>query len=749
MKPKFTRNGMKHAVLAIALISLSLIGRAQTTETFSTGSFIIDMGGSNSNVILKSTKPYGLIYDLLRVDKIPIKWIINQTKVKDGVDFTYNGYSYKGSAFIIPKEYISASIATKISNWVALGVQGNYTTSPLTLDVFKTMVAVPRWTLDAANGAIAEGILLNAGINNTSFPGAYNWKSPAALGCCDDFFVMPHADPTWATHGNLWQWNQTCKGTIWAGCHAVSVLENMTNPSNPAQQTNFLTTNGLTPFGSHSGGSIPYTNSYPSDPVSQYLGVTDAAQLNGSEQIYIPAAGSAWRSATHIVAYDPTQANVPVLAPDLSNAASVIVWGRGFGSTSNGYVMYEAGHSINKGSVNDAAAQRAFFDFSFFQVIEKSPILPTITGISAGQNVQVGGTVTCSIGAATSIIPGTTFTYQWQSSCGGTFTPASGLGQTVTWTAPGTTGTCALTCVVTDNCGRASFQTISPVNIVPPPVPPIAVTDSKQIDNGCLSSVSSLTFSTLANDYDPQGGPVSFVGLNMGSASPAGAGTWTSSPDGTVVFTPNSNFSGTATITYTMQNQSAITATGTINATIGQTDSHGCTPSNVWGVANTDFITNTSIIAVGNAAGIVGELTTDPSMDDEEGTFTAAATDYIDMGTTAGTNYIDLQLPVTMNINDTVVIHWGKKTNNGTTVLGVRQSATSTFSGATTNYTISGAGNLPTDTRYPIAANGMSYIRIQVGTGTTQNLYIDAIEFEVWGCVSRVPGVNADVITDL
>ena len=31
-----------------------------------------------------------------------------------------------------------------------------------------------------------------------------------------------------------------------------------------------------------------------------------------------------------------------------------------------GYVMYEAGHSHNKGTAGDVAAQRAFFNFSFF-----------------------------------------------------------------------------------------------------------------------------------------------------------------------------------------------------------------------------------------------------------------------------------------------------------------------------------------------------------------------------------------------
>ena len=728
-------------VVILSFISVTAIGQ---TETFSSGSFIINMGATNPNTIANGLKPYGLMYDLIRNYNVPIKWVINQTKVKDGIDFTFNGIQYKGGTFIIPAEYRSAAVNGRITYWTGLGVVGTTTASALTLDVAVTIVSCPKWTLDATNGAIAEQFLINAGITNTAFPGAYNWKSPAALDCCDDYFVMPHADPTWATHGHLWAWNKDCLGSVWAGCHAVSVLESLVNPSDATQKMNFLSTTGLLLFGSHSGGSVPYTHQLPSDPVAQYLGPTDLAQLNGSEQIYMPNAGGAWRPTTKIIAYDPTQTNVPGSSP---GPASLIVYGRGLGDPTRGYVMYEASHNINNGSANSVAAMRAFFNFSFFQTTPKAPHL-TVVGITAGQQINGGATITGLNVVATSPLAGITFTYLWSSSCGGSFSAPTAT--TTNYTAPvvGVNTSCIITCKVTDNCGRVSFNSY-PIIINPPPVAPVAVPDSKQVDNSCLSSVPALTFNVLSNDYDTQGAAISFTSLNQASASPANAGVWTSSPDGTVVFTPDPNFSGTATIQYTMQNAGGITATTTITAIIGQADAHGCTPSNVWGVANTDFITNTSIVAVGNAAGITGELTTDPSMDAQEGTFTTAATDFIDMGTTVGTNYIDLQLPVTLNINDTVVIHWGKRTNNGTTAIGVRQSATSVFSGATTNYSVTGTGNLPSDTRYPIIANGMNYIRLQVGTGTTQNLYIDAVEYEVWSCVTRVPNINNDAVVAL
>ena len=249
----------KLLTMFLMLLLFSFEGRSQS-ETFSTGSFIINMGATNPGTIANSIKPYGLIYDLIRNYKVPVKFIVNTSKAKDGVDFTYNADQYKGGTFIIKSEYRTTAVNSRITYWVGQGVVGTTTTSAITLNVTRTINLYPHWTLDVQNGAIAEKFLLNAGINNTSFPGAYNWKTPAQLNGCDDFFVLPHADPTWATHGALWSWNKNYLGCIWSGCHAVSVLENLSNPANPAQKMNFLTSTGLVPFGAHGDGSPPYTH---------------------------------------------------------------------------------------------------------------------------------------------------------------------------------------------------------------------------------------------------------------------------------------------------------------------------------------------------------------------------------------------------------------------------------------------------------------------------------------------------------
>ena len=102
---------------------------SQTTENFSTGSFIINMGATNPNTIGNGLKPYGLIYDLLRNFNVPIKSIINPAKTKDGVDFTYNGVQYKGGTFIIPGQFRNAAVNARITYWIGQGVVGITSTS--------------------------------------------------------------------------------------------------------------------------------------------------------------------------------------------------------------------------------------------------------------------------------------------------------------------------------------------------------------------------------------------------------------------------------------------------------------------------------------------------------------------------------------------------------------------------------------------------------------------------------------------
>ena len=141
-----------------------------TVTSVASGSFIVNMG-ANAQTKLAGIKPYGLVYDLIKNYSVPVYWVINSGKVKDGTDFTHNGVAYKGGTFVIDTKYITAAVAAAISQWTSSTVVsgkglviGAYTTSSLTINVSSRFTAIPNWTLDAQNGSIAAGFFTNAGI---------------------------------------------------------------------------------------------------------------------------------------------------------------------------------------------------------------------------------------------------------------------------------------------------------------------------------------------------------------------------------------------------------------------------------------------------------------------------------------------------------------------------------------------------------------------------------------------------------
>ena len=431
-------------LLMLLLCAMPFILRGQTNETFTSGAFIIDMGVV-PQTLGNGLKPYGMIYDLIKNYSVPIKWVISQTKLKDGIDFTYAAKDYKGGPFIIPAEYRNATINARIAYWQTQGIIGTTTTTALTLPVTYTIRAVPTWTVNSANSAIAIAYLTNAGIPTT----AYNLLLPSELTCCNDLFLMPHADPTWATHSNLLTWNKNCKGSIWAGCHAVSVLEGVFDPANPTTKMNFLSDPSLVNFRSHAAGSVPYTYDYPTEAVMQFMGTYDGAQQNGSEQIYMPSLGGGWRPTTKVAVFDPTQANVPSISP---GPAASTVFGRAFGDNTRGYVMYEGGHNLANGTIPEqVAAQRAMLNFSFLQSFDKV-VVPIVANVPDTLYSGIGSTVTFTLPAPYNVAD---YTMQWSAACGGTFTP-NGTQQTVTYTPPSvTTATpCLIGVQITDVCGR-------------------------------------------------------------------------------------------------------------------------------------------------------------------------------------------------------------------------------------------------------------------------------------------------------
>ena len=528
--------------------------------------------GVTPQTVANGLKPYGLVYDLLSNYHVPVNWVINSSKSKDGTDFTYNGTAFSGGPFIITANFRTTAVNARITYWQGLGVIGVTTNAPITVPVYATFLAAPRWSLDHQNGSIAVNFFSSAGIPSSAYGGSSSslWPYPSQLTCCDDIFVMPHADPTWATHQRLYSWNDECNGYVWLGCHAGSALTDMFDPANPANQTNFLTTKTLIPsgtgpyyqnslvlWGNHSDGSIPYSYSYPSDPIMQFMGTIDAAQQNGSEQIYIPFAGQSWNPGALVYVSDPTPVNTLGTGIFSVGPAATLVSGRGFDNPGRGRVMMEAAHNISGTGTANVAAMRAFFNFSFLAGSEKA-LVPTITGLPTTLNSGQGYAISVTLPAGASP---SDYTYSWTSSCGGTFSTSSTV-QSVTYTPPvvSTQTTCSISVEIKDGCGRVTF-------------------DNHSVTVQCSLQVSS----TVTNPCNgtPNGGAVNMTFTNATgpfiwnwTKSGGGAG----SGSGTVI---SGLSAGTYTVTVTANNGTGCPATFTTTLTQSPSIVISATPGSV------------------------------------------------------------------------------------------------------------------------------------------------------------------------
>ena len=99
----------------------------------------------------------------------------------------------------------------------------------------------------------------------------------------------------------------------------------------------------------------------------QFIGRLDNALLSGSEQVYLPRIGSAWRGTSTVAVWDPTQADVPALSPGL---AGIVIYGYAFGNSSKGFICYEASHNFMTGNTSeDVDAARVYGNFLLYSGI--------------------------------------------------------------------------------------------------------------------------------------------------------------------------------------------------------------------------------------------------------------------------------------------------------------------------------------------------------------------------------------------
>jgi hypothetical protein len=710
---------------SILLIVLCLLLSSKTfagAETIPTGSKIINMGVTPQTTA-NGLKPYGLVYALLQ-NNTPVKWIINQNKVKDGIDFTHNGVNYKGSAFIISAEFITSAVNTIIAAWTSQGVVVNTSVSPFTANVVYNLSTAPRWVVDAGQQTLSKKLFDAAGIPAS----AWITKNPAQLTNCEDIFVMPHADVTWKGYKNLYYWNQIYKGNIWAGCYAAATLEDTYGPdiNNPAinRELNFLmndASNGsnqvAVPFANHTNPTPPFNYQYSADPIMQFMGKTDNAQMNGPEQVYLPDKPSSWRSTTSIGVYDPSQSDIPSKS---KGPAALIAYGRAYGDTSRGWVMYEAGHDISGTTEDNVAAARAFFNFSLVNIREKQPFV-TANGIPAFIPAYSSANFT-AVATSQNINP--TFTYQWISSVGGTFSnPTSAV---TTFTVPGvatlTSGT--ITCRVTDNCARVAFDTRA-ITIIPVKRAPISANDVVTIP----SCATTATINVLSNDTDPDGGALTVTLIGSGSK-----GTFTNTGNGIITYTPSSYFNGSDQVQYQICNPNNLCSTSTITVNVNALDANGCSPNQYYGLA----YTVTASIATTYSGGPSGLSN---ALGKPDGVNGNSAT-YASLGNNNGAIFsLSAAIPAT----GTLYVYTDG--NSSANSFSLEQSTDSTNWTGVTNFTTTSSDDFLDANKKSYTVNaGTKWIRLK---SASTSVYVDAFLYNYYSCISALPVAVNDVAATL
>lgn len=508
---------------------ISLTASAQT-ETISAGSFIVNMGITPQNDG-NGLKAYGMLHQLLRDYQVPIKWVIEPSKGRDGVDFSHNGTDYRGGTFIIPAEFRTGAVDGVISNWQGQGVVVNTSVSDITVPVYGTIKSPPRWAINPDKPEIVIPYLQAAGIPSNF----YYVKAASDLGVCDDVYLIPHDDNI--SSANLENWNDVHRGYIWVGCKSGSVMEN--------NVANFLSNSGLTGIGG-SWGNPSVSYDFNADPPMQFMGNTahQQNQANGANRSY----DGSWRGSTKKLIYISGQER------------SAVVYGPAFGNTNRGYVMISGGHDYNKNITsgpNRVALIRAMLNFSYMAMVQKSVAV----------TVNIPATIPGGTGTVLSYSlnpPGGSYTTEWMASCGGTFSPNANSA-TVTYTPPANVTSCVISVRLTDACGRVIF-------------------DSKQVEVGCVLNVTPTVTAVSCNGGTNGAINMSITGgsapysYNWSRVSPAGTGSGTGNSitglsAGTYNVTVTSPAGCSTTFSSLVNQPNVLTATATaVNAAcVGQT----------------------------------------------------------------------------------------------------------------------------------------------------------------------------------
>jgi hypothetical protein len=290
--------------------------------------------------------------------------------------------------------------------------------------------------------------------------------------------------------------------------------------------------------------------------------------------------GGGWRSSTHVAVYDPTNPDVPTLS---DGEAAIIAYGRAFGDSSKGKVMFQAGHNFDKGNAAAVSAIRAFFNFSYLSVLDKI-VTPAINGpitLSGKGGSKYPFTATLPQGYNPAL-----YSFHWSSNTAGTFTNEFGTATDFIPAGVASPATCIIMVTITDGCGREYYQTIDfavqPANpvaldrtaamLVNSPgsgakaigsLTPLAGTDADgYVVNYIIKSLPASGVLYYDNDNNPATADIAITSI------PSGGLSLTATKMKSVKYDAVDNFGGSVSFQYTVQDNANLFSTNTAVYTI-------------------------------------------------------------------------------------------------------------------------------------------------------------------------------------
>jgi hypothetical protein len=375
--------------------SQDLPAPSSNLQTLPVGSYVVAMDNTNQGASgLMNIKAYGLVVTLLN-NNVKVKWIINSTKVKDGIDFSVNAtqirpslvsaanLSFKAGPFVIFAEDTTgvAAIVQTFNTAQSTNVRLYRTNATVSVDVRYDMTGFrPKAAIldDGTNADIHTGYMAAAGIPVTNF---FVELTGANLQTqCYTFASEPHNTEANTTLINAIKSFVLNGGNFLAQCEAVRTYENNANGR-------FQTTGGSgleKGAGGNSNATITTADvAFPNAALSY-------SQFEGAFNMNLGGSLRNWRLTTgtsyHNNAHDHVEGAV------LSSAVSASVSKLTPANQRGGLVFYLGNHEYNLSNISNINGMRMYMN-AFLTPTPNSGVISYTGNLSSCGNISTNRVV--------------------------------------------------------------------------------------------------------------------------------------------------------------------------------------------------------------------------------------------------------------------------------------------------------------------------------------------------------------------